>query len=439
MISILHFQPLSSCIISYSLAENAKVVYAKIVYTYASSSYLPRLVESKLSRALAQFPIVILDGARATGKTTTASRLAASVVRFPKDLDSLRVNPEKFLRSLTPPVLIDEWQLAGADFLWTLKNIVDEHPRAGSFILTGSVEPATYGPTYPLTGRALQVTMWPMTAGEMAGAGNEPTFLARLIAGDLPDITAGKRADFDVRQLFNTGFPAARSLEDPAMFLESYAATVAQRAGDEGRDASRFYRTASVLATLEGQAVPDQRIWEAADINKATWKNYQDLLARTWLSANLQAFSSNRLARITDYPKRFFCDTALALALAKLTPAELERDHMLLGRYFESYAVAQLRPQASALSAAMYHVRTSGGAHEVDLLIETSQGMIACEAKAVSSPTMRDAKHLIWLQEKMGDRFLAGLVIHTGADVRELAKDIYAIPIALIAYRHENS
>ncbi len=74
-------------------------------------------------------------------------------------------------------------------------------------------------------------------------------------------------------------------------------------------------------AALEAQAVPDQRIWEAADINKATWKAYEDLLARTHLVAPVPAFSSNRLKRLTTYPKRFLADTAMALALAGIDRA----------------------------------------------------------------------------------------------------------------------
>ena len=395
--------------------------------------YLPRIVDSQLADALHHFPIVMLEGPRAAGKTTTASRFAKSIVRFPQDLPSLQINPEEFLRSLEPPILIDEWQLAGADLLWTLKGLVDASPAPGSFILTESVEPARYGPTYPLTGRSARVTMWPMSASEIHGRGGESTFLSRLINDKSLRNTAGVSSSFRIDQLFTTGFPAARMLPDASLFLESYAATVSQRAGDEGRDATRFYRTAHVLATLEAQAVPDQRVWEAADINKATWKSYQDLLSRTWLAAPLPAFSSNRLARITEYPKRLFVDTALSLALAGLSASDLLSDPMILGRYFESYVAAQLRPQASSVNAAMYHIRTSGRAHEVDLLLDTPQGLIAFETKAATQVQNSDAKHLRWLRENLNPRFLCGVVVYTGGDVRQLSDDMWAIPIDLLA------
>ncbi|MEW6868079.1 DUF4143 domain-containing protein [Trueperella pyogenes] len=394
-------------------------------------TYLPRIAEKRLTIALSQFPIVMVDGPRAAGKTTMAGRFANSVVHLPRDLELLRANPEGLLTSLEPPILIDEWQLAGTDFLWILKRIVDTDPTPGRFILTGSVEPASYGPTYPLTGRSMRVTLLPMAASEISGHGSAPTFLSRFLDGELTP-TAGKPAKFEIEHLFTTGFPAARSLPDAALFLESYAVTVAQRAGDEGRDATRFYRTAQVLATLEAQAVPDQRIWEAADINKATWKNYQDLLARTWLAAPLPAFSSNRLSRITEYPKRFFIDTALALSLAQITPDDLRRDPVLLGRYLESYVVAQLRPQAGGFNAKLQHIRTSAGAHEVDAVLEMPRGIVAFEVKAATHVTRKDARHLLWLRENMGDRFCKGAVVYTGGDVRQLDEHIWAIPLDLL-------
>lgn len=424
--TVVHFRLLGSCIISYSVAENAKTCYS-----LAMEGYLPRITEERIARALAQFPIVVIEGPRGVGKTTTASLFAKSIVRLPQDLGNLRADPEGFLALLEPPILIDEWQLAGTDFLWILKNLVDADPTSGRFILTGSVEPASYGPTYPLTGRSVRVTIFPMMASEIAGNGSGPQFLSRFLDAP-PAVTAGEIGTFDVTKLFTTGFPAARALPDAAMFLESYAATVSQRAGDEGRDSTRFYRTAQVLATLEAQAVPDQRIWEAADINKATWKKYQDLLARTWLAAPIPAFSSNRLARITEYPKRFLVDTALSLALAQVSEDELLRDPMLLGRYLESYVAAQLRPQTASLRAELYHLRTSGGAHEIDFIVDAPKGVLAFEVKAATSVTASDAKHLLWLRENLGERFLKGAVLYTGADVRPIAGNIWAIPISLL-------
>ena len=394
-----------------------------------SQEYLPRIVDKRLAETLQTFPIVVLDGARAIGKTTTAERVANSVIRLPQDLPLLAIDAEATLAAMESPVLIDEWQLAGVDLLWTLKQIVDSAPSPGRFILTGSVEPASYGPTYPLTGRAVRLTMYPMTASELAGVGDQPSLLCRLHAGEALEARIGDAPNFSLDQLFTTGFPAARDQPDPSMFLNGYASLVAQRAGDEGRDSSRLLRTLAVLGVLTAQTVPDQRIWESADVNKATWKAYEDLLERVHLTTALPAFSSNALKRLTTYPKRLLSDTALALALAQLTTDDLARDLNTVGRYLESFVTQQLRPRTDALNGRLSHLRTSGGDHEVDLIIELPNNRYAIGIKAGSRPTPSDAKHLLWLQRELRDNKPLGLIAHTGQDTYPLADDIWALPI----------
>ena len=88
--------------------------------------YLPRHADRALALAVAQHPIVMVEGARGVGKTTSARRVAASVLEFPRDLPRLAVDPAAALRDLPGPVLVDEWQLAGVDLVWAIKRIVDE-------------------------------------------------------------------------------------------------------------------------------------------------------------------------------------------------------------------------------------------------------------------------------------------------------------------------
>lgn len=392
-------------------------------------AYLPRLVDNALRDALAAAPVVILDGPRGVGKTTSARRLARSTVMLPRDLDALRADAEGFLQELAHPVLIDEWQLAGTDLLWAIKGIVDEDPTPGRFLLTGSVEPGSYGPTYPLTGRAVRLLLRPMTRAELDGRGDQVAFLTRLMGGDRPKATSGRPALFDMGWLTKPGFPAARDLPHSRHFLDAYAALVAQRAGEEGRDATRLLRTMRALATLTGQAVPDQRIWEVADVNKATWRQYDDLLERVHVSVPSPAFESNRLKRLTSYPKRFVCDTALAVVLAGLDDAHLTADPSIAGRFFESFVVQQLRPQVDQLHGALMHVRTGAGEREIDAVIEIGTSLVGVEIKLATRPTREDARALDWIGEQYPDRLIFGMVVHRGGDNYPLGERIWAVSV----------
>ena len=103
---------------------------------------------------------------------------------------------------------------------------MDDDPSPGRFILTGSVEPAAYGPTYPLTGRALRLMLRPMTRAELTGQGAAPTFLDRVLAGALAPGTGAE--PFSIGWIGQSGFPAGRVMEDPTLLLDAYATTVAQ-------------------------------------------------------------------------------------------------------------------------------------------------------------------------------------------------------------------
>lgn len=399
----------------------------------AREGYLPRLVDEALAAAVASAPAVVIDGPRAVGKTTTARRLARSVVMLPRDLGALSADPHGYLAGLEAPVLIDEWQLGGPDLAWAIKQVVDEDPTPGRFILTGSVEPRSYGPTYPLTGRVISLTMRPMTLAELSGRGLDRTFLRGIVDGEALTPSAGRVSGVGLNALGRSGFPGARRMADPRLFLDGYANAVAQRAGEEGRDASRLLRTMRVLATLDGQAVPDQRIWEAADITKVTWKSYDDLLQRTFISVPVPAFESNRLKRLTSYPKRCLADTALALVLAGVATDQLESDPALAGNFLESFVVQQLRPQADALGLALSHLRTGAGEREVDIVVETPRGLLAFEVKRTARPDADDARHLTWLRDQDPQRFTRGFVVHTGGDSYPLGEHIWAVPLDVLA------
>lgn len=381
---------------------------------------------------MSESPIVVIDGPRGVGKTTTARRLAQSTVSLPEQLDRLQFDAAAFLAALPKPALIDEWQLAGTDLLWTLKRLVDRDPTPGQFILTGSVEPATYGPTYPLIGRATRLVLRPFTVAEQNGVGHQLTLLDHLVNEQSPPTAPPSMIPFSLELLGRSGFPAAFQYADPRPFLESYASMTAERAGAEGRDASRLLRTLRVLATLESEAVPDRRIWEAADINKATWKSYEDLLTRTHLNGSTPAFSSNRLKRLTSYPKRYFADVAMALALADLTTTRLESQPSVAGHYFGSFVVQQLRTQADSQGATISHVRTGGGEREVDILIEVGNRVIAFEVKLATRIGRDAATSLEWLRDQLDERFLAGLVVYAGADTYPIGDRVWAMPVSAL-------
>lgn len=127
------------------------------------------------------------------------------------------------------------------------------------------------------------------------------------------------------------------------------------------------------------------------------------------------------------------------------------RDPVRLRRYLETLALstaglpadvtlseaagiaAQLRPELELLRSRvrLHHLRTDGGRQEVDLMLDLGAGrIVAVQVKAGTAPSRRDARHLVWLRDELGDGFVRGLVLHTGPQPFELDERIWAVPIA---------
>jgi predicted AAA+ superfamily ATPase len=101
----------------------------------------------------------------------------------------------------------------------------------------------------------------------------------------------------------------------------------------------------------------------------------------------------------------------------------------------DSFAVAQIRPELELTShpPRLYHLRDKEGRHEIDLIAEVTAGdILAIEIKATAAPSREDARRLEWLHAELGDRFVAGAVLHTGPSLLRIGERILAIPICAL-------
>ncbi len=144
---------------------------------------------------------------------------------------------------------------------------------------------------------------------------------------------------------------------------------------------------------------------------------------------------SNRLSRLAKAGKRYLVDPSLLAAALRLDETAVLRDGDLLGRLLDTFVVAQIRPEVelSPLRPRLHHLRARDGGHEVDLVAELpADRVIGIEIKATAAPGPSDAKHLVWMRDRLGERFLAGAVLHTGPRPFQLAERIFALPICAL-------
>jgi predicted AAA+ superfamily ATPase len=410
----------------------------------SDAHYVPRLAEARLKQLFAELPALSLIGPRATGKTTIALRHARSVVNLdePVAAGAFRDDPDVALRALPEPVLLDEWQ-AVPDVLGAVKRAVDRGTGGGRFLLTGSVRARFLGKSWPGTGRVVDLRMYGLTEREIVGNLTSDPFLSRLAEADIgafpmppspPDLLGY------VELALRGGFPDVLGLSADARraWLDGYLSQLLTRDTEDldgARDPDRLRLYFEALALNTAGLARSKTLDDAAQVDRKTGLAYQRLLTNLLVLDSLPAWTSNRLSRMTRTGKRYVVDASLVAASLEVDASTVLRDGDLLGRIIETFVLAQIRPEAalSSLRPRLYHLRSRDGGHEIDLIAELRAGdVVAVEIKSSAAPTRSDARHLEWLREHLGERFLAGAVLHTGPRPFRLSERIFALPICAL-------
>ena len=407
--------------------------------------YRPRLIDPVIDDVVKELPALLIVGPRATGKTTTALRHAKTVVRLdrPAEAVAFKADPDAALRGLPEPVLLDEWQVV-PEVLGAVKRSVDSDPRPGRFLLTGSVRADLDEATWPGTGRVVRVAMQGMTVAEQLDDSDSRPFFDRA-SGSPTDLLTPARDTPDLRGYIDlalrSGFPeAAFATSDAAreLWIESYIDQLLTRDAqqlDGGRDPALLRRYFEAYALNSAGIVDDRTLYDAAGINSRTAHAYEQLLFNLRVAEAVPSWTSNRLKRLVLAPKRYLVDPALIAGALRLDADAVVRDGNLLGRVLDTFVAAQLRAElpVGRPRPRLYHLRDGQGRHEVDLLGELGgQQVVAVEVKADAAPGPEAAKHLRWLRDRLGDRFVAGVVLHTGPRTFLFDDQIVAAPISTL-------
>ncbi|GAB3849373.1 DUF4143 domain-containing protein [Nesterenkonia populi] len=104
-----------------------------------------------------------------------------------------------------------------------------------------------------------------------------------------------------------------------------------------------------------------------------------------------------------------------------------------LGALFESLVTQSVRVYAQAMHSQVGHLRTRGGEHEIDLIVENRDHSVAAiEVKLKAEVGAGDVKHLNWLEDQIGDRVRDKVVITTGEHAYRRADGVAVVPLALL-------
>lgn len=423
--------------------------------TSFSAGYVRRLVDAELDALTPHLHALLLDGAKGVGKTESALQRTASARRLDTEPDRTIVESEpSVVASDSAPVLIDEWHRVPA--VWdAVRRLVDSH-SGGPYIMTGSAPSAS---THSGAGRIATIRMRPLAFCER-GLSEPSVSLDALLRGDRLPIhgrsALGLRNYVD--EIVAGGFPGMRGLPRHAQIsqLDGYIERIVDHditeAGALVRRPETLRAWMRAYAAATGTTASWNTIRDAATRGhgskpaKETAGHYSDLLMRLRILDPLEAWlpTRNPFVRLTGSPKHHLADPALAARLLQRTAAHLvagregaraaaiPRDGSLVGKLFESLAALTVRTLAQAAGARTYHLRADGGRHEVDLIVEAADGIVAIEVKIGQTASDHDTRHLRWLAQKLAGELLDQVVITTGLEAYRRPDGVAVVPLALL-------
>lgn len=408
-------------------------------------NYLERRLEPVLRAALTEFKAVAITGARQVGKSTLAKAVIgpgvdASYLTLDNALlrEAANEDPVGFVGRLPRHAVIDEVQRA-PELMLAIKERLDSDDSPGQLIVTGSADLRNMSRIKDtLPGRIIYLELWPFLQAEIEASeadlvttlfSEDPTFGSQHIEG---------REPYAERVVLG-GYPGvgALSARGKEQFFEAFVMSMVDHQLDgvaEVRDPEALARLLRLIAARSGRLLNANSLAGALGRDQKTVQRYLKILSDLFVAFELPVWHSNLGQRLTKAPKLYVRDTGL---LAYLTGADqraiiddLAGDRA--GMFIETFAVMELVRLAQLASPAVrcYHYRDKAK-REVDLLLERADGkVVAVEVKAASTVRSTDFKVIRYLRENLGEKFVAGVVLHLGRDAVGFGEKLFALPLA---------
>jgi predicted AAA+ superfamily ATPase len=411
-----------------------------------AASLIPRHAQTAVTAALSDTRVVVINGARQTGKSTLARLVTAdfpgSELRF---LDEAPVraaalaDPALFVRH-SGLLVIDEVQRA-PDLFLAIKHEVDTDPRPGRFLLTGSAR-LTGLRDIPdlLPGRSETIELYPLSQGEIDRRpdGFVAAVLRHGVALRVP--TSDLRRDDYLERALRGGYPEAVRRTDTgrrARFFESYISDLVNRDVRQLTDIERpadMRRLVNLVAASTGSLAVPASMASRLQVPASTVKRYLDLLDLLFVTRRIPAWSSNLATRAVATPKLLLTDSGLAAHLTGVSLRRARQPTALVGPLIETFVLGELARQLSLADqpVRLYHYRDRDH-YEVDAVLEAPSGeVIACEVKAAETVRSDDFRGIQRLARRLGDQLTAGIVLYAGGQALPFGERLRAWPISAL-------
>lgn len=420
-------------------------------------TFYPRFIEPRVIELLATTSVVIIEGARAVGKTSLISKLhadgALSAVYSMTDDETRKIieaDPAGWLRARTWPCAIDEAQLVPALPL-AIKQVMDETGDKISLILTGSasIGQTGLGGTDPLARRSMRISLEPLSEAEISSGrhGSSPSWSAVDYLYDATPIEGNKSLEaleYGDREevLRRGGIPKYRATiahTDSRVFnrqLEQDTKSVLTQQVLPGQSFDQV-RASEILGYVlrhPASQLSVSKISQELEMHRNTVDNYLNALEKRFLLYEVPNFHHPTRKSARSSAKFFPADIALSSHALMVKGDKTLTDPETKGRLIEAHIVQQIRAHAgwAELEVELFHWRqqVKGRTAEVDIVLQDSSGrLIAIEVKSSSNLKTDYLKGIKDFREMYPNRFHRGFVVLDIPQTVRISEDIWAIPI----------
>ena len=410
---------------------------------------IPRFIQPLLLDTLKVSPVVFLNGARQSGKSTLVLNNLEKIGKNGKEANFITFDnltqmaaasssPATFLSAYDNTLVLDEVQMVPEIFR-ALKLKVDElrfydkENSNGRYLLTGSANIlASPALSESLVGRMNILTLYPFCTAETTGG--KGTGLDRVFSMNFSGMDS-KNLSLSEAIKAST-YPEIIDKDDKEIniWFQGYIATILQRDVKMLADLEKIAALPSllrVLASRTGNVINDADLSRDVGLNAVTGKFYRNILKMMFLNIDVPPWYRNIGKRLVKSSKGYLTDTLLLCHMLDLQiESILKNKPDLFGHVLENYVAMELTKllSFSDVNAKLYHFRTSDG-KEVDFIIEKPNGNLwAIEVKSSDSVAARDFNGIKLMEEIAGKDFMGGVIIYSGKESVPFGKNLWAVP-----------
>lgn len=342
--------------------------------------YIARSIEPIITKHLFKGKIIVIYGARQTGKTTVVKKILenspADAKYYNCDESDIRASFENAQTSTnlkqiignTRLIVIDEAQRV-SDIGLKLKLLADNFPDqqilatgSSSFDLANKI-------AEPLTGRTYEFQLFPFSLKELSSVWDKTEMTRQLenllIYGSYPGVVSASSLEekaVQLKQLTNQylfkdilTFGRIRKTD----FLEKFCAALALQTGNE---------------------VSTNELSSLLTVSKDTITSFLDILEQSFILFRLGSFSRNLRKELAKSKKVFFLDTGIRnILINNLNPLDLRLDK---GALWENFVISEIKKrQFWAVSKFPLYFWRTYDRQEIDLIEDKNGKLIATEIK----------------------------------------------------------